>query len=78
MEMNKIDKLKNVHDIHEQMNKVETDDASKLWKQYQKQNDKKKKLSKILFFSCVLVIIVILVIVGLYIVLSTADPLHSL
>ncbi len=77
MEMNKIDKLKNVTENHEQIAHEESDDASKLWKQYQNQKNK-KNLSKIFLFSFVILIIVILAIVGLYIVLSTTDPLHGI
>ena len=55
----------------------ESDDASKLWKQYQIQRNK-KKLGTCILFSFVIVIVVILVIIGLYIVLSTNDPLNSL
>lgn len=55
----------------------EMDETSKLWNQYQKQTNK-KKLVACIFFSFVVVIIVILVIVGLYIILSTTDPLNSL
>ncbi len=77
MEMNKIDKLKNVPDNQEQMTAEESDDASKLWKQYQNQKNK-KNLSKIFLFSFVILIIVVLAFVGLYIVLSTTDPLHGI
>ena len=55
----------------------EVDDTSKLWDQYQKQQNK-KKLGTCFLFYFVVVIIVILVIVGLYIVLSTTDPLNSI
>lgn len=77
MEAKQTGKLNLGHE--EAQNKVtkELDDASKLWKQYQKQKDKKKLGACFLFFFVVL-IIVILVIVGLYIVYSTTDPLNSL
>lgn len=77
METKPMDKPNIVRDT--QQNKVtsEVDDTSKLWFQYQKLQNKKKIGTCILFYF-VIVIIVILVIVGLYIVLSTTDPLNSI
>jgi hypothetical protein len=77
METKQTDKLKMIHDKKENNITCEKNDTIKLWDQYQKQRNKKKIWTFILF-SFVLVIFVILVIVGLYIVLSTTDPLNSL
>ena len=77
MEMNKTNNIENLTKSSEQKNYSIPDDATELWKQYQKQRNK-KKLSKIILFSFVILILVILVIVGLYIILSTTDPLQSI
>jgi t-SNARE complex subunit (syntaxin) len=77
METKPTDKVNIIHDTQENNVTSKIDDASKLWNQYQKQRSK-KKLGACILFSFVVVIIVILVIIGLYIVLSTTDPLNSL
>ncbi|APJ04229.1 hypothetical protein [Silvanigrella aquatica] len=77
METNPPENLYKMENKSKENSIPEKDDASKLWEQYQLQQNKKKWGTCILF-SFVIVIIVILVFVGLYIVLSTSDPLSSL
>ncbi len=77
METKPTDKLNIVRDTKQNNVTSEVDDTSKLWFQYQKLQNKKKLGTCILFYF-VIVILVILVIVGLYIVLSTTDPLNSI
>ena len=77
MELNSKDKSQLVEDFQQNSTLSTQDEASKLWSQYQKTRYK-KKIGSYILFSFVLVIIVILVIIGIYIVLSSSDPFHSL